>query len=115
METRTAAESVLARARVRRRDALARRQFGRDRMVRRFAHVLNDRRGNRCPHRFDVEICTHGSLQARRESNPNPSSSQYSPAPLNAVLGNTLNPALMRARKFSENFSDPGRLATASG
>ena len=42
-------------------------------LLRRFADGLNDRRGHRCPHRLDAEICTHGSLQASFESNPNPS------------------------------------------
>src|SRR6266851_1870887 len=58
---------------VRNRDALARRQLGRDRAIRRFAHGRSDRRGDRCSHRSDAEIRTHGSLLASLESNPNPS------------------------------------------
>ena len=62
-----------AYARVRRRNALACRQLGRDRFVRRIARWLDNRRSGRRPYRPDAEIRTHGSLQASLESNPNPS------------------------------------------
>jgi hypothetical protein len=42
--------------------------------LRRVTGSWQKRRRDRCPHRPDAEIGTHGSLLAFLESNPNPSS-----------------------------------------
>src|SRR6266404_2139959 len=96
-------------ARVRDRDALARRQFSCDGIAGGFARRrLNNGYLSRRPYRPDAEIRTHGSLLASLESNPNPLLTQLWPAALNDLLENALNFALKCTRQLNEKCSYPG-------
>src|SRR5450759_3027582 len=102
-----------AHAGIRYRDALACRQFGRDRLVSRFAQGLYNECSSRRPHRPDAEIRTHGSLLASLESKPNPSPRQSNRRRLNEMLEMSVNAACIRARHIDSNFNGRERQSAA--
>src|SRR5581483_11041733 len=83
------------RARIRRRDALARRQLGCHAIAGRLGLRRDDGRRGRYPDRPDAEIRTHGSLLVPRtplrNHIPIQSREAYCSSGLNVLLGNMVN------------------------